>query len=107
MEELERLTNCLADVEIDAKNLEGEKEFTDMTLQIKDDIQGVHDFVDMLLKDRLSTKQELFLMDVKNQNVNPALDISVKYFGFDWSEVRLKLICFSNLRVFTFFKVQI
>lgn len=88
VDDLEKLTTKISEADDLYLPSDGpdEEAFIGLTIKIKDDLDGLYELVDLILKDRLSAKQEQILHEIRHCAFNPALDISVRFLGLDWRQ---------------------
>lgn len=101
MKDLETLTNILGEMS-DPCESDEEQKFLDTLLKLKEHIQSVFAFVDLILIERMHPKQQSVLREIRSQRFNPALDIRyglVSSLSSDHHEVqrfRTRRICTSD-----------
>ncbi len=91
---LRELTERLSSSSSGKSEEESEAEFADAVVRCKEEIGDILDHVQMALRDRVSSKKMAQLRQLRagaGAEHNPALDISVRYFGLDWAEIKDRL----------------
>ena len=85
--QLEELTACLSEASDYFDSEEETREFLKVVYKLRGEIHDMYEFSSLLMRDRLSQRQLKFLQDLRYK-FNPAMDISVRFFGMDWAQMR-------------------